>query len=51
MEFIRGCENIADPSSRLYEGKDEAFNEETSPWEIAHLEANAVQFLTETEIR
>lgn len=30
---------------------DEAFNEDTSPWEIASLEANSVQFLTEAEIR
>ncbi|XP_058810989.1 uncharacterized protein K02A2.6-like [Topomyia yanbarensis] len=51
VEFIRGLENIADPSSRLYCGHDEAFNEETSPWEIAHLEANTVEFLTEAEIR
>ncbi|XP_065087250.1 uncharacterized protein K02A2.6-like [Ochlerotatus camptorhynchus] len=51
VEFVRGCENIADPSSRLYDGNDDAFDEETSPWEIAHLEASAVQFLTETEIR
>ncbi|XP_058827865.1 uncharacterized protein K02A2.6-like [Topomyia yanbarensis] len=51
VEFIRGLENIADPSSRLYCGHDEAFNEDTSPWEIAHLETNTVEFLTEAKIR
>ncbi|XP_053691364.1 uncharacterized protein K02A2.6-like [Sabethes cyaneus] len=51
VEFVRGCENIADPSSRLYAGNDEAFDEDSSPWEIAHLEANAIQFLTEKEIK
>ncbi|XP_062538450.1 uncharacterized protein LOC134206739 [Armigeres subalbatus] len=47
IEYIRGHENIADPSSRLYEGEDEAFNEEVSPWEICPSPA----FLTEEEIR
>lgn len=51
VEIVRGCENIADPSSRLYDGNDEAFDEETNPWEIAHLEANALQFSTETELK
>lgn len=51
VEFVRGRENIADPSSRLYTGTDEPFNEEQSPWEIATLEANAVGFLTEQNIR
>lgn len=51
VEYIRGRDNIADPSSRLYGGEDEPFNEDTSPWEIACLEANSVKFLTEDEIR
>lgn len=51
VEYIRGRENIADPSSRLYVGNDEAFNEQHSPWEIASLEANPVGFLTENELR
>ncbi|XP_053686436.1 uncharacterized protein LOC128735975 [Sabethes cyaneus] len=51
VEYVRGRENIADPSSRLYVGTDEPFNEEQSPWEIATLQANAVGFLTEQDIR
>ncbi|XP_058826444.1 uncharacterized protein K02A2.6-like [Topomyia yanbarensis] len=51
IEYIRGRENIADPSSRLYDGDDEAFNEEESPWEICDLESQSVEFLTEEEIR
>lgn len=51
IEYIRGCENIADPSSRLYEGDDEAFNEEVSPWEIRLLESQSNDFLTEEEIK
>lgn len=51
VEFIRGRDNIADPSSRLSVGMAEPFNEDTSPWEIANLEANVVKFLTEDEIR
>ncbi|XP_062557033.1 uncharacterized protein K02A2.6-like [Armigeres subalbatus] len=51
VEYVRGRENIADTSSRLYNGEDESFDEETSPWEIATLEANAVEFLTETDIK
>lgn len=51
VEFIRGRDNIADPSSRLHKGVDEAFNEDTSRWEIANLEANSAKFLTEDEIR
>ncbi|XP_055632948.1 uncharacterized protein K02A2.6-like [Toxorhynchites rutilus septentrionalis] len=50
VEFIRGRDNIADPSSRLYGGVAEPFNEDVSPWEIACLEANSVSFLTEDEI-
>lgn len=51
IEFVRGRDNIADPSSRLYLGNDEPFDEQRSPWEIACLEANAVGFLTEAEIK
>lgn len=51
VEYVRGRENIADPSSRLYEGADGPFDEEKSPWEIASLEVNLVGFLTEEEIR
>ncbi|XP_058817323.1 uncharacterized protein LOC131680626 [Topomyia yanbarensis] len=51
VEYIRGIDNIADSSSRLYLGEDAPFDEEASPWEIAVLEANAVEFLTETDIK
>ncbi|XP_058449037.1 uncharacterized protein K02A2.6-like [Malaya genurostris] len=50
IEYVRGRDNIADPSSRLYDGEDEPFNDDISPWEIAALEANAVNILTEQEI-
>lgn len=51
VEYVRGMENIADSSSRLYNGEDDPFEEEVSPWEIATLEANSVEFLTESDIR
>ncbi|XP_055590207.1 uncharacterized protein LOC129742340 [Uranotaenia lowii] len=51
VEYVRGQDNIADPSSWLYEGQDEPFEENTSPWEIATLEANSIKFITEDEIR
>lgn len=51
IEYVRGMDNIADPPSRLYNGEDAPFDEESSPWEIATLEANSVEFLTEAEIR
>ncbi|XP_062541058.1 uncharacterized protein K02A2.6-like [Armigeres subalbatus] len=51
IEYVRGMENIADPPSRLYSGEDAPFDEEESPWEIAALEANSIEFLTETEIK
>ncbi|XP_062538746.1 uncharacterized protein K02A2.6-like [Armigeres subalbatus] len=51
VEYVCGRDNIADPSSRLYEGEDEPFAEDFSPWEIAVLEANQALFLTEDEIR
>ena len=50
VEYVRGRENIADPSSRLYEGEDDPFEEVASPWEIATLEVSKVRFLTEEEI-
>lgn len=50
IEYIKGRNNIADPSSRLYCGVDEAFNEEVSPWEVCQLE-RCSEFLTEDEIR
>lgn len=51
VEYVEGKFNIADPSSRLYTGSDEAFNEEESPWEIAKIEANKAGFLTEEDIK
>lgn len=50
VEFVKGNDNIADPSSRLYQGTDKPFDEESSPWEVAHIEANVASFLTEAEI-
>ncbi|XP_058816578.1 uncharacterized protein K02A2.6-like [Topomyia yanbarensis] len=51
VEYVEGKFNIADPSSRLYAGKDEAFDEAESPWEIAKIEANKAGFLTEEHIK
>ncbi|XP_058456601.1 uncharacterized protein K02A2.6-like [Malaya genurostris] len=51
IEYIRGTDNIADPSSRLYNGDDTAFDEENSPWELATLEANLINILTEADIK
>ncbi|XP_062705610.1 uncharacterized protein K02A2.6-like [Aedes albopictus] len=51
VEYVRGADNIADPSSRLYSGEDKPFDEENSPWEIASLEANTIEFVTENEIK
>ncbi|XP_055527135.1 uncharacterized protein K02A2.6-like [Wyeomyia smithii] len=52
VEFIRGRENIADPSFRLcHVMPDEPFDENSSPWELAALEANSVDFVTEGEIQ
>lgn len=50
VEYVRGRENIADPSSRLYEGEDGSFDEGARSWELASLEVNKVGFLTEKEI-
>lgn len=51
VEFVKGNDNIADPSSRLYQGTDQPFDEESSPWEVAHIEASDASFLTEAEIQ
>lgn len=51
VEYVKGSDNIADPSSRLYQGVDKPFSEESSPWEVAHIEANVAKFLSEDEIR
>lgn len=51
VEYVEGKFNIADPSSRLYTGSDDPFNEAQSPWEIARIEAVATGFLTEEVIR
>ncbi|XP_055527858.1 uncharacterized protein K02A2.6-like [Wyeomyia smithii] len=51
VQYIRGCDNIADPSSRLYIANDEPFDEACSPWEIASVESNCFEFLTEAEVR
>ncbi|XP_055604150.1 uncharacterized protein K02A2.6-like [Uranotaenia lowii] len=51
IEYIRGRENIADPSSRLYNGKDGPFEEDISPWEVASISFNTSGFLTESQIR
>ncbi|XP_055590116.1 uncharacterized protein K02A2.6-like [Uranotaenia lowii] len=51
VEYIRGRENIADPSSRLYCGNDDPFEDNHSPWEIATLQVSNFGFLTEEHIR
>ncbi|XP_062713807.1 uncharacterized protein K02A2.6-like [Aedes albopictus] len=51
VEYVRGIDNIADSSSRLYDGDDAPFDDEASPWEIASLETNSIEFLTEMDIR
>ncbi|XP_053698973.1 uncharacterized protein K02A2.6-like [Sabethes cyaneus] len=51
VEYVKGIENIADPSSRLYNGEDAPFDEESSPWEVAHIESNTISFMTEDEIK
>lgn len=37
IEFVKGSLNIADPSSRLYEGSDEEYVEGEAPCEIAQI--------------
>ncbi|XP_055588782.1 uncharacterized protein K02A2.6-like [Uranotaenia lowii] len=51
VQFVKGRNNIADPSSRLYVGTDVAFDEEKSPWEIACLNSTKENFLTESKIK
>lgn len=40
IEYIKGNHNIADPSSRLYQGDDPHFEEPEIPWEIGALDAD-----------
>ncbi|XP_055633129.1 uncharacterized protein LOC129773540 [Toxorhynchites rutilus septentrionalis] len=51
VEYIRGVDNIADSPSRLYDGNDEPFNDDSSPWEIATLEANSAALIADNEIK
>lgn len=52
IEYVRGRDNIADPSSRLYKHEnDDPFDETSSPWEIATVEAKSIGILTEAEVR
>ncbi|XP_055527458.1 uncharacterized protein LOC129720073 [Wyeomyia smithii] len=52
IQYVRGRDNIADPSSRLYNHEhDEPFDEISSPWEVATIEVNSIGILTEAEIR
>lgn len=37
IEFVKGNSNIADPSSRLYEGTDEEYQEDKAPFEIGSI--------------
>lgn len=37
IEYVKGIENIADPSSRLYEGIDGPYDEQEAPCEIANI--------------
>lgn len=51
VEYVEGKFNIADPSSRLYEGLDDPFDESANPWEIAAIESSNAGFLTEDAIK
>lgn len=51
VEYVEGKFNIADPSSRLYTGQDDEFDDVESPWEIAKIESNNIGFLTEEDVR
>lgn len=51
VQFVKGRDNIADPSSRLYQGEDDEFDERANSWEVCQLELNRVEFLTEDEIK
>lgn len=37
IEYVKGVDNIADPSSRLYEGAEEPYDETEAPCEIASI--------------
>lgn len=57
VEVIKGLDNIADPSSRLYEGDDGPYEEEVAPGEILSLTADCPEeikfgedYLTVTEL-
>lgn len=56
VEFVKGAENIADPSSRLYEGKSEEYEEGLWPGQINAIEHTSStagfdkNFLTPQEI-
>lgn len=50
IKFVKGTENIADPSSRLYTGEDEAYSEREPAGEIAEITLpgpTAIQFGTD----
>lgn len=38
IEYVKGCANIADPSSRLFEGASEAYEKRGAPCEIVTIE-------------
>ncbi|XP_055522745.1 uncharacterized protein K02A2.6-like [Wyeomyia smithii] len=40
IEYVKGQENIADSSSRLYQGNDNPFDEDTNSWEVAEKNKN-----------
>lgn len=40
IEYVKGRDNIADPSSRLYSGTDEAYADAEAPCEIAQITIN-----------
>lgn len=43
IEYIKGTHNIADSPSRLYKGRDGAFQEMKGPWEIGAIDGSAQQ--------
>lgn len=49
IQFIKGSENISDPSSRLYEGEDSAYEESEIFYEIATVEAEDAEDESFTE--
>lgn len=51
IEYVKGNFNIADPPSRLYQGEDEAFNDEPAPMEIAEIKrSDSGEILTPREV-